>query len=140
MQLFDENDIIHTLKTYRTIAIVGISSKINRPSYGIAQAMLNNGYNIIPVNPNYDQVFGRNCYKDLLEIKEPLEIVNIFRRSEEIMPIVDQAIEAKAKVVWMQSGIINEAAAIKAKQAGLTVIMNRCIKVDHAVYFNQISK
>jgi len=138
MQIFNDKTIIHTLKTYRNIAVVGISPNIYRPSYGVSLEMLNSGYNILPVNPNYDQIFNRHCYKNLLEINEPVEIVNIFRPSDQVLPVVEEAIQIKAKVVWMQSGIINEQAAHKAKEAGLVVIMDRCIKVDHAVYYNQI--
>jgi predicted CoA-binding protein len=138
MKTFMENAIIHTLKTYRNIAVVGISTNTLRPSYGVALAMLNNGYNIIPVNPRYDNVFERHCYNNLLEIKEPVEIVNIFRRSDQVMPIVEDAIRINAKVIWMQSGIVNEQAAQKAEQAGLVVIMNRCIKVEHAINYNEI--
>lgn len=137
MQISNET-IVHTLKTYRNIAVVGISNNAFRPSYGVAQAMLNNGYNIIPVNPKYDIVFDRKCYNSLLEIEEPVEIVNIFRRSEMVMPVIEEAIQVKAKVIWMQSGIINEQAANKAEEAGLVVIMNRCIKVEHAVNFDRI--
>jgi uncharacterized protein len=139
MQIFNEKTIIHTLKTYRNIAVVGISTKTHRPSYGIALAMLNNGYNIIPVNPQYDTVLNKHCYNNLMEIEESVEIVNIFRRADQVLPIVEEAIQVKAKVIWMQSGIINEQAAYRAKEAGLDVIMNRCIKVDHAVYYNQIN-
>ena len=136
--MFDEKTIIHTLKTYRNIAVVGISPNTFRPSYGVAYEMLMNGYNIIPVNPNYKEVLNRHCYDNLLEIKEPIEIVNIFRRSDQVMPIVEEAIQVKAKVIWMQLGIVNEQAARIAREAGLTVVMNRCIKVDHAVFYNQI--
>jgi len=139
MQIFNERTIIHTLKNYRNIAVVGISPHIYRPSYGISVEMLNNGYNIIPVNPNYDKVLNRHCYNNLLEIKEAVEIVNIFRRSDQVMPIIEEAIQVMAKVIWMQSGIINEQAAHIAKEAGLVVIMDRCIKVDHAVYHKQIT-
>ena len=138
MQIFNEKTIIHTLKTYRNIAVVGISLKTYRPSYSVSFEMLKNGYNIFPVNPYYDQVFNRHCYNNLLEIIEPIEIVNIFRRSDQVMPVVQEAIQIKARVIWMQSGVINEQAARKAKEAGLVVIMDRCIKVDHAVYQNQI--
>ena len=137
MQISNET-IVHTLKTYRNIAVVGISNNAFRPSYGVALAMLNNGYNIIPVNPKHDIVFDRKCYNSLLEIEEPVEIVNIFRRSEMVMPVIEEAIQVKAKVIWMQSGIINEQAANKAEEAGLVVIMNRCIKVEHTVNFDRI--
>ena len=140
MQIFTEEDIIHTLKTYRNIAVVGISQNFHRPSYGVSLAMLNDGYNIIPVNPKYDKVLNRQCYNHLSEINDSVEIVNIFRRSDMVMPIVEEAIQIKAKVVWMQLGVINEQAARKAMEAGLVVIMDRCIKVDYAIYKMEILK
>ena len=139
MPIFTEDDIIHTLKTYRNIAVVGVSEHMHRPSYGVTLAMLNNGYNIIPVNPKYDELFDRKCYNSLLEIEEPVEIVNIFRRPDMVMPIVEEAIQIKAKVIWMQLGVINMQAAQLAKDAGLVVIMDRCIKVEHALYRDRIS-
>jgi len=139
MPIFTEDDIIHTLKTYRNIAVVGVSEHTQRPSFGVTLAMLNSGYNIIPVNPKYDKLFDRKCYNSLLEIKQSIDIVNIFRRPDMVMPIVEEAIQIKAKVIWMQLGIINMQAAQLAKDAGLVVIMDRCIKVEHALHCNRIS-
>ena len=124
-------EISRILKSYRNIAVVGLSPKANRPSYQVAAYLLGAGYNVIPVNPGQVEVLGRTCYPDLLAVPEPVEIVDIFRRSEEVGPVVDQAIAIGAKVVWMQQGIVNEAAAAKARSAGLTVIMDRCLKIDH---------
>ncbi len=119
------------LKKYRNIAIVGLSPKKNRPSNQVAVYLMEAGYNIIPVNPGQQEILGKKCYPDLESIPEPIDIVDIFRRSEDLPPIVESAIKIGAKVVWMQQGIINEDAAASAKKAGLTVVMDRCLKVDH---------
>jgi hypothetical protein len=119
------------LKKYRNIAIVGLSPKNNRPSNQVAVYLMAAGYNIIPVNPGQQEILGKKCYPDLESIPEPIDIVDIFRRSEDIPPIVNSAIGIGAKVVWMQQEIVNEEAAAKAKKAGLTVIMDRCLKEDH---------
>ena len=119
------------LKKYRNIAIVGLSPKNNRPSNQVAVYLLEAGYNIVPVNPGQETILGKKCYPDLESIPEPIDIVDIFRRSEDIPPIVNGAIGINAKVVWMQQDIINEEAAAKARKAGLIVIMDRCLKEDH---------
>lgn len=124
-------EISRILKSYRNIAVVGLSPKENRPSYQVAAYLLAAGYNIIPVNPGQGEILGRTCYPDLLAVPGPVEIVDIFRCSEEVGAVVEQAIAIGAKVVWMQQGIVNEAAAAKARAAGLTVIMDRCLKIDH---------
>lgn len=124
-------EISHIIKSFRNIAIVGLSPKENRPSNQVARYMLDAGYNVIPVNPGQEEILGRKCYPDLESIKENVEIVDIFRRPEDIPPVVTSAIAIGAKVVWMQIGIVNEEAATEAKEAGLSVIMDRCIKVDH---------
>lgn len=114
-----------------TIAIVGISNKPDRPSYEVADYLKVNGYRIIPVNPNLDTVLGEKAYPDLASIPEPVDIVDIFRRAEDVGPVVDDAIKAGTKAVWIQLGIVNGEAAEKASQAGLDVVMDRCIKVEH---------
>jgi predicted CoA-binding protein len=119
------------LKKYQNIAIVGLSPKNNRPSNQVALYLMEAGYNIIPVNPGQQEILGKKCYPDLESIPEPVDIVDIFRRSEDIPPIVESAIKIGTKVVWMQQGIVNEDAASSAKKAGLTVVMDRCLKVDH---------
>jgi len=123
--------IRNILKNTSTIAVVGLSPKPNRPSNQVAQYLKDAGYTIIPVNPGQDTLLGLPCYPSLQAIPEPVDMVDIFRRSEFVLPIVEEAIAIKAKVVWMQSGIINEAAARLAEEAGLTVIMDRCTMVDH---------
>ena len=115
----------------RTIAVVGLSPKTVRPSYQVALYLQQAGYRIIPVNPGQNEILGEVCYPDLLSIPHPVDAVEIFRRAEYVEPVVRDAVAVGAKVVWMQQGIINEDAAKIAKMAGLTVIMDRCMKVDH---------
>lgn len=119
------------LRNWKTIAVVGLSPKKFRPSYGVSEYMKSQGYRIIPVNPGHSEILGEKCYRRLEDITEPVEIVNIFRRSEEVAPVVDSAIQIGAKAVWMQEGIEDEASAQKARAAGLEVIMDRCILKEH---------
>ena len=125
------NRISELLHTSRTIAVVGISGKRYRPSYGVAEYMQSAGYRIIPVNPLETEVLGERAYPDLDSIPEPVDIVNIFRRSEFVPEIVEAAIRKGAKVIWMQEGVFHEAAAARAEAAGLAVVMDRCILKDH---------
>ena len=125
------NQISKILHTAHTIAVVGLSGKRFRPSYGVAEYMKRAGYRIIPVNPLETEVLGEKCYPDLDSIPEPVDIVDVFRRSEFVPDIVDAAIRIGAKAVWMQEGVVNEAAALHAAQAGLAVVMDRCILKDH---------
>jgi predicted CoA-binding protein len=118
------------LRTYRTFAIVGLSPKPDRPSNDVASFLKQQGYRIVPVNPVHQEILGERSYPDLSSIPVPVEIVDIFRRSEEVMPIVEQAIAIKAKVVWMQLGVINEEAAAAARAAGLEVVMDHCPKME----------
>jgi predicted CoA-binding protein len=115
----------------RTIAVVGLSGKRYRPSYGVAEYMQRAGYRIIPVNPHEREVLGERCYPDLDSIPGPVDVVDIFRRSECVPEIVDAAIRKGAKVIWMQEGVVNEEAARRAEAAGMTVVMDRCILKDH---------
>lgn len=124
-------DVGHILRQARTIAVVGLSPKAARPSHQVAAYLLAAGYRVIPVNPGHEQLLGLPAYPDLASVPEPVDIVDIFRRSEEVPAIVDAAIAMGAKVVWMQLGIVHEEAAGKARAAGLTVIMDRCLMVDH---------
>jgi predicted CoA-binding protein len=123
--------ISELLHSCRTIAVVGLSSKRFRPSHGVAEYMQHAGYRIVPVNPLETQVLGEPCYADLDSVPGPIDIVDIFRRSEFVPEIVEAAIRKGAKVIWMQEGVIHEAAARRAEKAGLTVIMDRCILKDH---------
>ena len=120
------------LKENRVIAVVGLSAKRHRPSYSVAKYLLEHGYRVIPVNPAYPEVLGQKCYPSLRNVPERVDIVDCFRRSTEIMPVADDAIAVGAKVLWMQIGVINEAAAEKARKAGLDVVMDLCIKIEHA--------
>jgi uncharacterized protein len=119
------------LKRYRTIGVVGLSSNPARPSYGVTEYMQAAGYRIIPVNPNEKEVLGEKSYARLDDVSEKIEIVDIFRRPEEVPPAVEGAIHIGAKVVWMQLGIEDQAAAEKARTAGLVVVMDACIFVEH---------
>ena len=123
--------IFDILTKYKTIAVVGLSSNPARPSFGVTEYMQSSGYQIIPVNPNETDVLGEPSYASLEEVPQKLEIVDIFRRTEEVPPVVDAAIRAGAKVIWMQQGIANEPAAEKARAAGLAVVMDACILVEH---------
>ena len=125
------NQISEILQSARTIAVVGLSGKRFRPSYGVAEYMQRAGYRIIPVNPRETQVLGETSYPDLDSIPEAIDIVDIFRRSEFVPEIVEAAIRKGAKVIWMQEGVIHEDAARRATEAGLTVVMDRCILKDH---------
>ncbi len=127
----DENQIINILKTARTIAVVGLSSNPEKDSYPIAQYLQQQGYRIIPVNPTATEILGEKVYPDLLSISDPVDVVQVFRPQEAIPPIMQQAIQIKAKVVWMQSGITNPEAAQAGRAAGLEVVEDRCMRVDH---------
>ena len=119
------------LKEYRTVAIVGASSDPERPSFRVLRYLSEHGYNVIPVNPNEHEILGMTCYPSLSSIPEKVEVVDIFRKSEEVMPMVDEAIKIGARVVWMQEGVINEEAAAKAREAGLLVVMDKCMRKQH---------
>jgi predicted CoA-binding protein len=123
------------LKTSRTIAVVGLSSRRHRPSYGVAEYMQSVGYRINPVNPRESEVLGQRCYARLEEIPEPVDIVNIFRRSELVPEIVESAVAIGARAVWMQEGVIHHEAAERARRAGLVVVMNSCILKEHIKRF-----
>ncbi|HKV25702.1 MAG TPA: CoA-binding protein [Candidatus Acidoferrum sp.] len=123
--------ILDILKKYKTIAVVGLSSNPARPSYEVSAYMQSKGYRIIPVNPNATEVLGEKSYARLEDVPEKIDIVDIFRKAEDVPPVVESAILMGAKVAWMQLGIINEEAAEKARKAGLIVIEDACIFVEH---------
>lgn len=127
----DDKEIAHILRTARNIAVVGASDKSYRDSNSIMNFLLQHGYNVIPVNPKYKSILGKKCYPGLLDINESVDIVDIFRRPEDVPAVVEDAITIKAKTVWMQLGAYNELAAKRAGEAGLNVISNRCIKVEY---------
>jgi predicted CoA-binding protein len=123
--------ICRVLRDSKTIAVVGLSPKPYRPSHQVARYLMEAGYTIIPVNPGQDVILEQTCYPNLRDIPIPVDMVDIFRRPEEVLPIVEDAIAIDARFIWMQEGIVNEEAAAKAEAAGLTVIMDRCTKIDH---------
>ena len=127
--------VAEILEKYKTLTIVGLSSKPMRPSHGVAQYMQEHGYRIIPVNPNETSVLGEKAYPSLGAVPEPVEVVVIFRRPEHVPEVVEAAVRKGAKVIWMQEGVIHEDAAARARQAGLAVIQDHCILKEHAKRF-----
>ena len=127
-----EDDIRHILEQYNTVAIVGLSDQPERDSYGVAKYLKEHGYTVIPVNPTKSEILGEKSYPDLASIPQPVDIVDIFRKVDAIPGIVDDAIEIKAKVVWMQLGLAHNESAQKAREAGLSVVQSKCMKVEHA--------
>lgn len=127
----NDQELTTLLKEAKRIAIVGISNKPDRPSYRVSKYLLEQGYEILPVNPTLDQVHGIKAYKSLSDIEGNIDIINVFRRSEETEPVAQAAAETNAKVFWLQLGIYNESAAEIASNAGQKVIMDRCILIDH---------
>src|SRR5712692_1111283 len=123
--------ISELLRSSHTIAVIGLSSKRYRPSFGVAEYMQRAGYRIIPVNPFESEILGEKAYKDLAAIPEHVDIVDIFRRSEFVPEIVEAAIRIGARAIWMQEGVVHEEAAAKARAAGLTVVMDHCILKEH---------
>ncbi len=119
------------LERYNTVAIVGLSPKPQRDSHKVAKYLKENHYRIVPVNPGQKEILGEKCYPDLKTIPFPIDVVDIFRKPEAIPPVVDNAIEIGAQAVWMQMGLAHNQAADKARKAGLQVIMNKCIKIEH---------
>jgi len=135
----DINTLRRILKQSRIIAVVGLSADWWRPSYFAAKYMQEHGYRVIPVNPSYQQILGEKCYASLRDVPEPVDIVDCFRKSEDIGPIAEDAIAIGAKVLWMQLGVIHHAAAGKARAAGLEVVMDRCVKIEHARLFGGLN-
>lgn len=121
------------LNKYRIVAIVGISPDEEKESYGVGYYLKKHGYRVIPVNPFAVQILGETSYPDLSSIPDKVEIVDIFRKSELVMPVVDEAIKIGASVIWMQERVVNDEAAQKAREAGLLVVMNKCIKRSHEI-------
>ena len=119
------------LNSSRTIAVVGLSSKPDRPSYKVASYLKGQGYQIIPVNPTEKGILGEPCYPDLSSVPGAVDAVDIFRRAEDVPPIIEEAIRIGARAVWMQEGVINEDAASRARAAGLTVVMDKCMRKEH---------
>lgn len=131
----EPDPIADLLQRSRTIAVVGLSNRPLRPSHGVSAYMQTQGYRIIPVNPEIRGSLGEKAYPSLLDVPEKIDIVNIFRRPEFVEAVVDQAISLKVPVIWMQEGVVHEKAAQKARQAGILVIMDRCILKEHRARF-----
>jgi len=127
----DRKIISDIIKNSKVIAVVGLSDKPDRPSFSVASYLKNKGYKIIPVNPTKTEILGVTSYPDLTSIPEPIDIVDVFRRSDTVDPIVNEAIKIKAKSIWFQLGVVNIEAARKAADAGLKVVMDRCLLVEH---------
>lgn len=126
-----DEEVVEILKSAKTVAVVGISHKEDRDSHKVAKYLKEHGYKIIPVNPKYSEVLGEPCYPDLKSVPEKIDVVDIFRKVEEIPGVVDEAIQVGAGAVWMQLGLVHNESAEKAKQAGLKVVMNKCMKIEH---------
>jgi predicted CoA-binding protein len=135
----DINSLRRILSEYKTIAMVGLSADWSRPSNFVAKYLLDRGFVVIPVNPKNDVILGQKCYPNLESIPVPVDIVDLFQRSDRVMPFVDSAISIGAKLIWMQLGVVNEAAAQKARDAGLEVVMDRCPKIEYARLFGGLS-
>jgi predicted CoA-binding protein len=126
-----DEDLREILRTARSIAVVGASNKPYRDAHGIADMLIRAGYDVIPVNPAYPETNGRTCYPTLQAIGRPVDIVDVFRNPDAVDEVVDDAIAAGARVLWLQLGVVNEPAALRAEAAGLRVVMDRCIAVEH---------
>ena len=135
----DINSLRRILKSCRTIAVVGLSAEWHRPSHFVAKYLQEHGYRVIPVNPRYESILGEPCYKRLEDIPEKVDMVDVFRRSEDVGPIADSAIAIGAKCLWQQIGVQNEAAAARASAAGLDTVMNRCVKIEHGRLFGGLN-
>ena len=134
-----DEELKDTLLKFKTVAVVGISPKEDRPSYIVASYLKSKGYRIIPVRPDGEEILGERVYHSLSEIPKEVgvEVVDIFRRSEDVPPVVEEAVQRRAKVVWMQEGVIHKEAGARAEKAGLKVVMDRCIKKEHQRLINQ---
>jgi hypothetical protein len=135
----DINTLRRILKDNRTIAVVGLSANWYRPSFFAAKYMMEHGYRIIPVNPQYEEVLGQKCYPTLGAIPEKVGIVDCFQKTERIVPLAREAIAIGARVLWQQIGVVNEAAADLAREAGLDTVMDRCVKIEHGRLFGGLN-
>ena len=131
----DSEKVRRILRGCRTIAVVGLSAQWHRPSYFAAKYMQEHGYRVIPVNPMYDEILGEKCYKSVRDIPGPVDIVDCFRKSSEIPALAEDAIAIGAKVLWMQLGVRNPEARARAEAAGLEVVEDRCVKIEHGRFF-----
>jgi predicted CoA-binding protein len=135
----DINSLRRILREHRVIAVVGLSADWFRPSYFAAKYMLEHGYRVIPVNPKYPEILGQKCYPSLHDIPEKVGIVDVFRKSADVPPVAEAAIAIGARVLWQQLGVNNAAAAERARAAGLEVVVDRCVKIEHARLFGGLN-
>ena len=135
----DISTLRRILKENRTIAVVGLSAQWHRPSYFAAKYMQEHGYRVIPVNPKYREILGEKCYASLREIPEKVDLVDVFRKTQDVLPIAEDAIAIGARVLWQQLGVKNEEAAARARAAGLEAIMARCVKIEHGRLFGGLN-
>jgi len=135
----DISTLRRILKESRVIAVVGLSADWYRPSYFAAKYMQEHGYRVIPVNPKYREILGEKCYARLSEIPERVDIVDVFRKTADVMPVAEEAIAVGAKVLWQQLGVKNQAAAERARAAGLETVIDRCVKIEHARLFGGLN-
>jgi len=135
----DINALRRILRETKVIAVVGLSADWFRPSYFAAKYMQEHGYRVIPVNPKYTEVLGEKCYRSLSDIHQPVDLVDVFRKTADVMPIAQEAIRIGAKVLWQQLGVRNEEAAARARAAGLETVMDRCVKIEHGRLFGGLN-
>ena len=135
----DINTLRRILRESRVLAVVGVSANWHRPSNFAAKYMMEHGYRVIPVNPQYKEVLGQKCYASLRDIPEKIDLVDVFRKTADVMPIAEDAIAIGAKVLWQQIGVKNLEAAEKARAAGLDVVMDRCVKIEHGRLFGGLN-
>ncbi len=135
----DINTLRRILRECKVIAVVGLSADWFRPSYFAAKYMLEHGYRVIPVNPKYPEILGQKCYPSLRDVHQPVDMVDVFRKTADVMPIAEDAIAIGAKVLWQQLGVRNEEAADKARAAGLEAVMDRCVKIEHGRLFGGLN-
>ena len=131
--------IADILSSCRTMAMVGASPNVSRPSYFAMKYLMGKGFRVIPVNPKYESILGEKCYKSLRDIPEKVDLVDVFRKSNDVMPIAEEAVAIGAKVLWQQLGVKNEAAAANARAAGLEAVMDRCVKIEHGRLFGGLN-
>ncbi|HEY6966942.1 MAG TPA: CoA-binding protein [Burkholderiales bacterium] len=135
----DINTLRRILKECRVLAVVGLSAQWHRPSFFAAKYMMEHGYRVIPVNPQYAEVLGQKCYANLRDIPEKVDLVDVFRKTADVLPVARDAIAIGAKVLWQQLGVKNEEAAALARAAGLETVMDRCVKIEHARLFGGLN-
>lgn len=135
----DINTLRRILRESRTIAVVGLSADWFRPSFFAAKYMQEHGYRIIPVNPRHPRILGEKCYASLRDVPEKIDIVDVFRKTQDVLPIAEDAIAVGARVLWQQLGVKNEAAAARARAAGMDAVMDRCVKIEHGRLFGGLN-